>query len=344
MALRFAPTSRRSSPRERPTHAAPDRALVERFQGDLGALIAPDSRIGLAVSGGPDSLALLLLAAQARPGRIEAATVDHGLRPQAADEAAMVAQLCAGGGIPHACLEAEWERPPDSAVQERARAERYRLLARWIEERGLDALVTAHHLDDQAETLLMRLNRGSGVRGLAAMRSKAVAPGSAIPLLRPLLSWRRSELEFICECAGVVPADDPGNRDDRFERVRIRRLIATADALDTEGIARSALNLASADEAIEWATAREWTECVTSADQLLSYRPSAPPEVARRIVSRCVESLASEGDGSPLRGRELDGLMQTLVAGGTSTLRGVLCRGGADWSFHQAPRRRVVDS
>src|SRR5262249_6924657 len=163
--------------------------LLDRFRSDLGALIAPDSRIGVAVSGGPDSLALLLLVAAARPGQVEAATVDHGLRSEAHEEAATVGRWCGGLGVPHAILTARWTEVPETAIQERARAQRYGLLGFWAKERGLAALATGHQADDQAETLLMRLARGSGVRGLAGMRPRSVAPGSHVRLIRPLLGW-----------------------------------------------------------------------------------------------------------------------------------------------------------
>src|SRR3954453_16959972 len=148
----------------------PEPALVDRFRKSLDPLLAPDERIGIAVSGGPDSLALLLLAASARPGKIEAATVDHTLREASRGEAEMVARVCAKLNVPHAILTAEWEQKPTTAIQERARNERYRLLARWAEDQGLVAIATAHHADDQAETLVMRLARGAGVRGLAGMK------------------------------------------------------------------------------------------------------------------------------------------------------------------------------
>src|SRR4051794_20667325 len=155
--------------------------LRDRFVRDLDALSASGARIGIAVSGGPDSLALLLLAAAARPGKIDAATVDHGLRPGSREEAEMVAGVCAILGVPHAILTAQWENRPISAIQERAREERYRLLAHWAKERELDAIATAHHLDDQAETLLMRLARGSGVRGLAGMHAFGTVAGTDVP-------------------------------------------------------------------------------------------------------------------------------------------------------------------
>src|SRR6185503_6744464 len=118
-------------------------ALLERFRVDLDALSDPAQRLGIAVSGGPDSMALLLLAAAARPGRIEAATIDHALRPGARAEAGMVADLCARLGLPHSILTARWSESPETAIQERARNERYRLLGYWAEERGLAGIVTA---------------------------------------------------------------------------------------------------------------------------------------------------------------------------------------------------------
>lgn len=318
----------------------PEPALVARFRNDLDALSAPNERIGIAVSGGPDSLALLILAAAARPGAIEAASVDHALRHAGKEESEMVAALCQHLGVPHAILTAAWDEPPATAIQERARAARYDLLAQWIVDRGLGALVTAHHADDQAETLVMRLNRGSGVRGLAGMRSTATVPGSAIKLLRPLLGWRRAELEAICTAALLSPTTDPSNVDERYERVRVRKALNEAEWLDPQAVARTAAHLASADEAIEWGVEQEWIRAVTVGDRRIAYRPSgAPDEVVRRIVARAVTTLAREGSGETLRGRELDPVIEALDAGRTATLRGVICAGGDEWRFSQAPAR-----
>lgn len=318
----------------------PEPALVERFRNDLDALIAPDARIGVAVSGGPDSLALLMLAAAVRPGKIEAATVDHRLRPESADEAERVASLCEKLGIPHAILSAHWTEKPETAIQERARRERYRLLGFWAEERGLDALATGHHADDQAETLMMRLARGAGVRGLAGMRPSSRAPGSDVRLIRPLLSWRRTELERVCRDARVVPAADPSNVDEQYERVRVRKNLAETAWLDAGAIATSARHLADAQTALEWAARREWKLAVKERSALITYAPTdAPAELVRRIVARAVGTLATEGD-IDLRGNELDRLLDALRDGGTSTLRGVRCEGGGEWRFRPAPARR----
>lgn len=321
------------------TSLLPAAGLVARFVADLDRLVASEQRIGVAVSGGPDSAALLLLAAAARPGQIEAASVDHALRSESRAEAEMVAALCAKLAVPHAILTAEWTKPPETALQERARGERYRLLVNWARERGLTVLLTGHHADDQVETLLMRLNRGSGLRGLAGIRPARLIEAD-VSLVRPLLSWRRSELERICGDAGIEPVSDPSNADERFERARLRNAITAADWLDIEAIARSASNLAEADRALNWAADREWREKVTEQEGAIRYRPTGTPaEIVRRVAARAIGKLASEGGGE-LRGREFDRLLETLSSGGTATLRGVLCCGGEEWRFCAAPKRR----
>ena len=314
---------------------------LHRFRGDLDALVPAAGRIGIAVSGGPDSLALLLLAAQVRSGEVEAATVDHGFRPEGRAEAEAVAGTCKKLRVPHAILTVRWNEIPTSAIQERARSARYEVLATWMRKRGLSYLLTGHHLDDQAETLVMRLNRGSGVTGLAGMRWTTPVPGSpALKLVRPLLGWRRAELEAVCAEAGETPADDLSNRDSRHERVRIRQALASADWIDAQAFARSASNLAAADEALDWAVEREWADRVSRSDGTLVYSSSeAPAEIRRRIVARAISELASEGPRH-FRGAELDRLVGTLDDGQTATLRGVRCEGGKQWRFQRAPVRR----
>ena len=320
------------------TNCIPAPNLVARFSSELDKLVAADSKLGIAVSGGPDSLALLLLAVAARPGQVEAASVDHALRAESRAEAEMVANACEQLGVPHAILTAEWERRPETALPERARIERYRLLGRWAKERGLTALLTAHHADDQAETLVMRLNRGSGVRGLAGIRPMRRL--GEIDLVRPLLSWRRSELERICEDAGLQPARDPSNENDSFERVRVRKALAEADWLDTEAIVQSAANLADAEQAIEWVADAEWKRSVQEGNSEIHYRAGdAPAEIRRRIAARAIAKLATEGEAE-LRGPEIDRLLEALESGRTVTIRGVLCSRGDMWRFKKAPARR----
>jgi tRNA(Ile)-lysidine synthase len=317
--------------------------LLDRFRAELNALIEPDTSFGVAVSGGPDSLALLLLAAGTRPQQILAATVDHGLRAGSRQEAESVAELCEQLGVPHAILAVEWDIAPDSAIQEKAREVRYGALAAWMRDSGLSTLATGHHLDDQVETLVMRLNRGAGVRGLSGMRPLATIPGHPeLGLARPLLAWRHSELAAICSAAGVKSFADPSNEDVRHERVRVRSALAQAGWLDPQALARSASNLADADDALEWAAVMEWTRFVTFNEDEVVYRTShAPGEITRRIVARAIEELGTEGEPDDLRGRELDRLIAELQANRTATLRGVRCQGGRDWRFARArPRRR----
>ena len=313
---------------------------IERFKSALSSLAQADGLLGVAVSGGPDSLALLLLAAEAAPGRIEAATVDHTLRPGSREEAETVANLCRGLGVQHETLTVQWQAKPTTAIQERARSERYRSLHTWAKSREICALLTGHHLDDQAETFFMRAARGSGVKGLAAMRERAKVPGGDLPLLRPLLTWKRSELQQICADAGVEPLLDPSNQDSQFERVRVRNTLADAGWLDPRAIAQSAANLAEADAALEWATNQLWDRTARfSEGEIVIDVCAFPQELARRIIARAVLSLGSEGIASPLRRQEVDRLLATLASGGQCTLRGVLCEGGAHWRFVPAPHR-----
>ena len=320
-----------------------DGDILDRFRRDLDALVPAGTRIGVAVSGGPDSLALLLLAAEARPGEIDAATVDHGFRPESRGEAEGVASTCKRLGVPHAVLTLEWDALPTAAIQERARAARYKALAKWMRKRALTTLLTGHHLDDQAETMVMRLNRGSGVAGLAGMRPTATVPDAPdLQLARPLLNWRRSDLEALCARAGEMPAKDPGNADRRHERVRIRQSLATSDLLQAEFLVRSASNLALADEALSWATDREWDEAVEHEGAAIIYSSvHAPLEIRRRIATRAIALLATEGD-TQLRGRELDRLFASLMSGGTATLRGVRCEGGSTWRFAAGKPRKLA--
>lgn len=314
----------------------PDEALKARFAASLDGLW-PDragGRLGLAVSGGPDSLALLLLAAAVLSGNVEAATVDHRLRPEGAQEARDVAQLCARLGVPHRILAVE---VAPGNLQTEARRARYGALAGWLSERGLAALATAHHADDQAETLLLRLNRASGVAGLAGVRPRGVVPGSDWPVLRPLLGWRRAELGGLVENAGIVAAQDPSNVDDRFDRARLRKAIAAADWLDIAAVAQSALHLSDADAAIEWAARREWRECVKREALGYLYRPQAPRAVALRVIGWIVAEI----DGAAPRGGAVARAFDALLAREAVSIGNVVARPApAGWSFTRAPRRR----
>lgn len=327
---------------------APDPALVARFAADVERLYAlemegsfpEDTVLALAVSGGPDSMAMLLLAAAAFPGRVVAATVDHGLRPGAAAEAAMVASVCVALGVPHATLS-----PPapivGSSVQMRAREARYALLVQWAAGSCADWLLTAHHADDQAETLLMRLARGSGVAGLSAIRSTLEMVGGWI--IRPLLGWRHAELVAIVRDAGAPYVDDPANRDDRHDRTHFRALLGREPLLDPVALARSTTWLSEADEGLAWAASTLWQERWSGADWALR-ATGLPRELRRRLARYAIMQTRHRYcivDPRFDDATNIEALLDALETGRRATQAGVVVTPRGDrWHFAPAPPRR----
>ncbi|HZF42494.1 MAG TPA: tRNA lysidine(34) synthetase TilS [Sphingomonadaceae bacterium] len=308
---------------------------VARFREDLESLAGAASPLALAVSGGPDSLALLLLAAAAFPGRIAAATVDHNLRREAAAEATLVARYCNELGVPHETLAVK-VAPAGEGLQAAARDARYAALAGWMAERGVPVLLTGHHLDDQAETLLMRLGRASGVAGLAGIRASAPLPGGGT-VHRPLLGWRRAELAGIVAAARWEAVSDPGNSDERFARTQIRRHLARSPWLDPPALARSAAALADAEEALQrFADDLAPARITRREGDVLLDVAGIPAEIARRLLLRCLRLVAP--DAAP-RGDQLTSLLGSLARGGTTTLAGVKCSGGKMYRFVPAAPR-----
>jgi tRNA(Ile)-lysidine synthase len=313
--------------------------LIARFRTGLEALTgeapSPERRLGVAVSGGPDSMAMLLLSAAAYPGAVAAATVDHGLRAEAAAEAKAVADACAGSGVPHATLPV---RVAPGNLQEEARQARYAALADWAERERLPWIAVAHQRDDLAETFLMRARRGAGVGGLAAMRaSRPLGPN--VQLVRPLLDWARCELGQI---AGNACAADPSNTDPRFDRARMRALIAATPELLAQRLAFSATNLRHAEDALAWTTTREWQARATGTETVTLDPAGLPYEILRRLAHRAVTTVrAAHHLHAPFREQGLDRLIATLHAGGTGTIAGVKADTKADiWRFVLAPARR----
>lgn len=296
------------------------------------------------MSGGPDSIALLLLAHAALPGMVEAATVDHGLRPESASEAALVARVCSELGVPHTALPVE---VAPGNLQARARTARYAALGAWLDDWGLEALLTAHQMDDQAETLMMRLNRGSGVRGLAGIRARTRVPDGDQLLLRPLLGWRRAELAAVVAAAGIEAVADPSNDDRRFDRVRIRQALAQADWLDVAGLARSAAHLADAEDVIAFAVGREWRECVSETADGWRYAALRTGVPGANLV-RCgvIESIARQLGGAIDAG-EAARMAMSLVEGRACNIGGIAARtdeehGERVWLFKRENPRRTA--
>lgn len=226
-------------------------------EGGLAALfaaVADAPAIGLAVSGGADSLALLVLAQRwatslAKPPRLHVYSVDHGLRPEGAAEVAMVLAACQSLGVAGTALRWDGDKP-QSGLQEAARLARYRLIGAAMKSDGVAVLLTAHHRNDQAETVLMRLAHGSGIEGLKGMAPMAQVEG--VRLHRPLLDVPPDALISVVEAAGLVPAADPSNVDPHYERVRWRQAMPGLSelGLDAATLALFAARMSEADAAI----------------------------------------------------------------------------------------------
>ncbi|WP_121062993.1 tRNA lysidine(34) synthetase TilS [Chachezhania antarctica] len=302
------------------------RDLVDRVRAALGNDIPP--AIGIAVSGGGDSLALMDLlhkALELEGTRLRAATVDHGLRPEAADEARHAGQIAAQLGIPHDVL--SWDgTKATSNMQDAARQARYRLLTEWAAAHDLPTIALGHTRDDQAETVLMRLGRAAGVDGLSAMAPRRVEGG--VELLRPLLDISREDLRAHLGAQGIAWCDDPSNDDPRFERVRVRQAIRTLAPLgiDSAALAQVAGNMARSRAALDWAVTRAAHGIVSvDAGDLLFDRAglsSLPEELARRLFARAVAWIA--GDTYPPRRTPLMALVAAAIRGEQTTLGG--CR------------------
>jgi tRNA(Ile)-lysidine synthase len=283
---------------------------------------------------------LLLLAAAAYPGRVAAATVDHGLRPESGWEALHVEDICARLGCPHDILNVD-VTAGGAGLQGDARRARYRALAGWAEKRHIAVLATGHHQDDQAETVLMRLARGAGVGGLGGIRPLRHEDGLAI--VRPLLGWSKAELVHLVGACGIEAVEDPSNADARFDRTLARRLLRDAPLLEAKRLARSAAAAREADEALNWAAEQLIEDRLTTNGGEWRLDPSGlPAELKRRLLVRTLEEVRSaHGMASPpSRGPDQDRMLDALELGESATLAGVLARGGPVWLFRLAPPRR----
>lgn len=278
-------------------------------------------RLGVAVSGGGDSVAALLLACEVmEPRRVAAVTVDHGLRPDSAREAAGVAALCARLGASHDTL--VWERRGGGNLQEAARRARLALIGRWAASR-VDAVVLAHTLDDQAETVLMRLARGSGVDGLSGMARARRAQG--VLWLRPFLTVPREDLRDILRARAIGWIEDPSNADPRFLRARARSALAALGdiGVSARGLAETADRMRRARAVLEGATEEAMRAHVIEQSGTALVDPGAmdlPGEIRDRLFARLIMAL-SGGEYRP----RLEALHR-LLAVGQGTLGGVVMR------------------
>jgi tRNA(Ile)-lysidine synthase len=311
-------------------NALPEQA-VARFRADLlkcGCTL--DQSYGICVSGGADSLALLLLA-KATSLTIKAVTVDHGLRPESRAEAKSVAVICEQLGVSHEIV--RLGSPESGNLSDWARTARYEAFRIWAKRAHVDLLMTAHHADDQLETMLMRLNRGSGVAGLAGVRARQV------DLCRPLLNWRKSELFAVVKACGLSAVDDPTNHNDAYDRARLRKKLAKIDWLDPQAATVSAAALADANDALDWMVQALLDKHLSGDEAILTLMlPPVPRELERRVVTACIRKL---NPAAKPRGSALDRLLAKLQQGKVSTLSGIKCSGGTSWRFTCAAPRRT---
>jgi tRNA(Ile)-lysidine synthase len=301
----------------------------------------------LAVSGGPDSTALMVLVARWRAAltqgpQLLAVTVDHGLRAESAREAQVAKRLARRLGIRHRTM--RWiGRKPETGLQEAARAVRYRLLAEAAKSAGARHILTAHTLDDQAETVLLRMARGSGPTGLAAMARETLLTGPAgtagsarpqstaraaawrregigsVLIVRPLLDLPKARLIATLEAGRIAYCDDPSNCDPRFTRARLRGLmpVLAREGLDAKRLALLASRLRRAEATIEFAVGvaasavsnAAWTDgspILLDAEKFIRL----PAEVALRLLGRAIMHAAGAW---PLRLGRLEALYDELA-------------------------------
>lgn len=306
---------------------SPDSALQAAFAAQMNRFCAaaPIRQLGVAVSGGGDSMALLRLAhswACQRDMTLHIATVDHGLRAQSAQEAAMVGRCAARLGLSHQTLDWRgWDGHGN--LQDMARQARKHLLSGWAQQQSLDAVALGHTRADQAETLLMRLARGSGVEGLAAMPARDIAHGTT--WLRPLLDMGRARLRDYLRALSEDWVDDPSNLDTSFDRVKARQaldLLAPL-GLDMERLARTAERMRAATQSLDFLTD-------TLAAQILRVDhgdfifdagalDALPQDTRTRLVARALQAIS----GNPYRPR-LDALTTALRNPSRTTLHGCM--------------------
>ncbi|HEY0912010.1 MAG TPA: tRNA lysidine(34) synthetase TilS [Bradyrhizobium sp.] len=316
-------------------HSAISASEAKRLFADWKAVPA----LVLAISGGPDSVALMWLAARWRRAmrcgpRLVAVTVDHGLRAESAREANAVKRLARSLGLAHHTL--RWTgAKPKTGLPAAARSARYRLLARAAQDHGATHVLTAHTRDDQAETLLMRMLRGSGIAGLAAMARQT--PRDGVLLARPFLNVSKGRLIATLAKANIAFADDPTNRDSYFTRPRLRALMPAlaAEGGDARNLARLASRLARANAAVEVLTdgaerylalqdrdaARSGTRANISNFKTFDFAAFAaiPEEIRVRLLQRAIDRFGAEG---PAELGKVEALLAALQQAGVQKAGG----------------------
>ncbi|HWA69152.1 MAG TPA: tRNA lysidine(34) synthetase TilS [Rhizomicrobium sp.] len=283
-----------------------------------------DGAVAVAVSGGGDSLALMrLLAAYAGARKLRAVvlTVDHGLRKSSAADAAKVVAWARAAGLKAQCL--SWRgAKPKSGMEAAAREARYRLMGGWLVKNNITTLLVGHTQDDQAETFLLRLARGSGLDGLAAMSPLAPWPVGKFPGLsvrRPLLGVTRAELRAWLTALSQPWLEDPMNDDDGFDRVKLRKARAALEdaGLSAARIAAAAAHLARARAALEVMTQAVLERACRPLESGFALDPGALAAAPREVGLRALAGLLRTVGGQAYRPRfdALERLFDSIATG-----------------------------
>lgn len=295
--------------------------VIDRAFGDDAEIEC----IGVAVSGGSDSTALLHATKAWGKVPVVAATVDHGLRPEAAEEAKAVAEMCAGPGVSHTTLDWRgWDGKGN--LQAEARRNRYALLSEWANDLRADTICLGHTMDDQVETFLMRLSRSAGLEGLSGMPARFWRSGARFD--RPFLMERREGLRAYLSAKNVPWVDDPSNEDEGFERVRARRAVAALEELgfDVESFDHSIVNLSLANHAVNDHLKEKAAKIIKEVQgDVLVDRAGLRrlnPELQRRFMARAFMYISSEE--YPPRAESISSAEAAVFSGKNHTLHGCL--------------------
>lgn len=301
----------------------------------------PPQTMGVAVSGGSDSMALLHLLSEfcaIHDIKLRAVTVDHRLREASTEEADSVARHCAKIGVPHDTLVwQDWDG--EGNLQNAAREARYSKMAAWASSNGIDTIAVGHTADDQAETVLMRIARRSGVDGLSAMRPRTVREG--ITWVRPLLQTKRQTLKTYLTNQDITWVSDPSNEDERYDRIRARKALDLLAPLgiDVDALGEVAKHMAQARKALDWHTFLAAKQIVQIKDGALLIEETGlrlqPDEVQRRLMVKCINWVS--GARYAPRSSAIESLLSGVRKGKAGTLDGchIRCIGDNIWVFRE---------
>lgn len=317
--------------------------LSDRFQVVMEASfldVCAAKEIAVAVSGGGDSMALChalseYLLNQGSAAHIYALSVDHGLRPEAAEEASFVGQqLESIANASHHILVWDHKEDVGSRIQEKARAARYELMYDFMHEQEVKYLFLGHHQDDQAETFLFRLAKGSGLDGLSCMPVRSKQQGNGIILCRPLLGEGKTEILKFLEEQKINYVEDPSNKNEHYARVRLRNSmgVLSEEGLSSKRLYSTAKRMGRAQGALAYVTDLEYKNALTRSDtgeivfetqKLLKQ----PLEIVIRIILRAIEELSPDQNGYGPRLERVENLCEDLMKPSSfrkRTLKGII--------------------